>query len=476
MERVEFHQPFEVIAEQFAGDKGTAVLLSGTDLDCARYHILAARPWLTMVGKGENLTINSRGEEFKFNGDPLECIARVTEHFKIMKPEVMDTDALKPVSAGLFGYFAYDLKDSIERLPRTCIDHGLPDLFLFSPSIILLFDKIKEDFHLSIPVIPSIYSGETAANRVERVRTLFFKKVSVFNSSAKKNFFHGLIKDSSGLGASAEDCIKKKNGTRSSEKDFMIESSGLKSNFSKPEYINAVEKIIEYIKAGDIYQVNLSQRFTAQFKGDSYSLFLECFKKNPAPFFAFINADDHQIISTSPERFIKRDGEKIETRPIKGTLPRGQDPLEDKKLAEKLLKSFKDDAELSMIVDLMRNDFGKVAKGGTVRVKEHKMLEPYDNVFHLVSVVTALLDKDKTSIDLIKAAFPGGSITGCPKIRAMEIIDELESVKRHIYTGSIGYLSFHNTMDLSIAIRTATVFHKELSFSVGGGIVYDSDP
>ncbi|MBF0203621.1 MAG: chorismate-binding protein, partial [Desulfamplus sp.] len=239
-----------------------------------------------------------------------------------------------------------------------------------------------------------------------------------------------------------------------------------------------------YIKAGDIYQVNLSQRFTTGFQGDPYALFLKLFQKNPAPFFSFVNAGDHQIISTSPERFIKRNGDLIETRPIKGTMPRAKknhegktlDSQKDKALGEALLNSFKDDAELSMIVDLMRNDLGKVAMGGTVRVKEHKRLEPYDNVFHLVSIVEATLAQGKSSVDIIRATFPGGSITGCPKIRSMEIIDELESVRRHVYTGSVGYISFHDTMDLSIAIRTAVVAGGKIGFSVGGGIVFDSDP
>ena len=212
------------------------------------------------------------------------------------------------------------------------------------------------------------------------------------------------------------------------------------------------------------------------FAGDSYSLFKALYQLNPAPFFAYVNAGDHQIVSTSPERFLLRSGSRVETRPIKGTRPRGKTPEQDREMKAALARSPKDDAELSMIVDLLRNDIGKVCAGGSVAVTQHKRLEAYQNVYHLVSVVQGTLAEGKDSVDLIRATFPGGSITGCPKIRSMEIIDELESHRRHVYTGSIGYISFHDTMDLSIAIRTATVVGDRLVFSVGGGIVYDSDP
>jgi para-aminobenzoate synthetase component 1 len=257
---------------------------------------------------------------------------------------------------------------------------------------------------------------------------------------------------------------------------FSIDSRGFKSSFTKREYIRAVQQIIHYLRAGDIYQANLSQRFETGFQGDGYSLFLELFKRNPASFFSYIHAGDHTIVSTSPERFIKLSGTRVETRPIKGTIARGDTPAQDRENGQHLAHSIKDDAELTMIVDLMRNDLSRVTRQGSVVVSEHKRLEPYANVFHLVSIVEGELERNKTAVDLLRATFPGGSITGCPKIRSMEIIDELEPVKRHVYTGAIGYVSFHNTMDLSIAIRTATIAGETLAFSVGGGIVYDSDP
>jgi para-aminobenzoate synthetase component 1 len=253
-------------------------------------------------------------------------------------------------------------------------------------------------------------------------------------------------------------------------------SAKLTSNFAPAAYTAAVRQVVEYIAAGDIYQANLSQRFQTAYDGDGFVLFRRLFELNPAAFFAYLQAGDHQVVSTSPERFLLRNGAYVETRPIKGTRPRGATPAEDEQLREELTHSAKDDAELSMIVDLLRNDLGKVCRAGSVKVAQHKRLEAYQNVFHLVSVVEGQLEAPHTSIDLVRAAFPGGSITGCPKVRAMEIIDELESCRRHVYCGSIGYISFHDTLDLSIAIRTATLADATLRYSVGGGIVYDSDP
>ncbi len=246
------------------------------------------------------------------------------------------------------------------------------------------------------------------------------------------------------------------------------------SGLSRREYVEAVEAIRDYIVRGHVYQVNMSQRYEAEFTGDAFSLFRSLFEANPAPFFAFMQAGDHQIVSTSPERFIQLCGRAVETRPIKGTRARGATPEQDLALRQELEASTKDDAELSMIVDLLRNDIGKACAAQSVRVIEHKRVEAYQNVYHLVSIVVGELDQGKTAVDLIRATFPGGSITGCPKIRSMEIIDELEPIRRHVYTGSIGYLGFRGTMDLSIAIRTITISGGRLVYSVGGGVVYDS--
>jgi len=440
-EKIELGRSFEEIAASFADDIGTIVLLSGSNLDSSQYHILAAKPWLEVISRQDQVFIRYLGEEIRLIQNPFSVIQALLNRFKL------NTDSFTfPICAGLFGYFSYDLKDHIETLPKTCMDIGLPDLCLYAPSLILIQAKKTGETRLCIPVLSHSTIFQSTDDIIGEIKEFFFDRIK--NPFKRKSF--------------SIDGSKK--------------SSGFKSSFTKSEYILSVKKIIDYLRAGDIYQANLSQRFESGFWGDAYSLFLDLFERNPAPFFSYINANDHKIVSTSPERFIKQIGRHIETRPIKGTIARGRTQEQDQENGLKLTQSCKDDAELTMIVDLMRNDLSRVTIPGSVIVKEHKRLEPYENVFHLVSVVEGLLEHGKTSVDLLKATFPGGSITGCPKIRSMEVIDELEPVKRHVYTGSIGYISFHNTMDLSIAIRTATIANNRVFFSVGGGIVYDSDP
>lgn len=219
----------------------------------------------------------------------------------------------------------------------------------------------------------------------------------------------------------------------------------------------------------------MTQRFETELREEPLTLYSKLRQVNPAPFAAYLNFQDYQILSSSPERFIRSKNKKLFTRPIKGTRPRGKNKAEDMKLKQELINSEKDKAELLMIVDLERNDFSKVAKTGTVKVPELFVLEQYPTVFHLVSQVECELDEKYDAVDCIRNTFPGGSITGAPKIRAMEIIDELEPTQRNIYTGSIGYLDFNGDMDLNIVIRTMVTKDKKAYFQVGGGIVWDSD-
>jgi len=425
---VVLQEPFEAMAARFAGEPGTVVLLSGGDLDCARYHILALRPWLTVTGRPGKTALVVDGTSFEENRQPLDVLGSILDRCRL-DPEEMPA----PVAGGLFGYLAYDLKDDLEELPRTAVDDlGLPSLFMTAPSLIVVQDKAE------------------ATTRV-----------------------HSLIRTGRNPSAAeaAIDAFRQElERPPVANTDFAGGRRGLQSNFTRPAYEAAVQRIRAYIAAGDAYQVNLSQRFETDFSGNAYRLFQTLYDLNPAPFFAYVHAGDHQIVSTSPERFLLQEGRQVETRPIKGTRPRGATPEQDEQMKAELADSPKDDAELSMIVDLLRNDIGRACTGGSVTVAEHKRLEAYQNVYHLVSVVEGTLAKGKDSTDLIRAAFPGGSITGCPKIRAMEIIDELESRRRHVYTGSIGYVSFHDTMDLSIAIRTATIVGDRLVFSVAGAL------
>lgn len=433
----ELKEPFIDLAARFADLPGTVLLMSGTDLDCARYHILGVDPWLKLCTTDRETVLETAGTTHRLFGDPFDILQALLTHLQL--PEGSIPDARLPVTAGVLGYLSYDLKDELEELPRTSVDDlHLPRLYMVSPSVLVVYDNVTQRCWQCIPE----RTGAEGMSLVSAVRDKFEAQTRMPSST----------------------------GT------FHADMGHARAGFTREGYLAAVETIKSYIRAGHVYQVNLSQRFEASFEGTPFELFRALHTMNPAPFFAFIHAGDHHIISTSPERFVQQDGSKVETRPIKGTRPRGKTPQADAAYREELLSSKKDDAELSMIVDLLRNDIGKVCRAGSVQVAAHKRLEAYQNVYHLVSVVEGLLQPEKDAVDLIRAVFPGGSITGCPKIRAMEIIDELEPCRRHIYTGAIGYLSFHDTMDLSIAIRTATVCRDKILFSVGGGIVYDSRP
>ncbi len=438
VEEIRLNESFLDLASRFVQMTGTVVLMSGGDLDSARHHILAVKPWLCFSGHGKNLNLVVDQHVFQVTADPFD-ILKVLLKTDGRLPYRESKGASFPVQSGLFGYLSYDLKDHLEQLPRTSMDDlGLPQICLYAPAVIVTHDKKTEKTHVIIPE-----RGPSGNTQLKSNRTFFRSHIS--GPAPETSAFYG-------------------------------NADGFLSDFDPDHYRETIQTIREYIASGHVYQVNMSQRFKTGFKGDPFALFRTLFQKNPAPFFAFINAGDHQIISTSPERFIQRIHDRVETRPIKGTRPRGKDPLSDQQFRSSLMESEKDDAELSMIVDLLRNDLGKVCAAGTVRIKSHKRLETYQNVHHLVSIVDGKLLNGNDSVDFIKAVFPGGSITGCPKIRSMEIIDELEPVRRHVYTGAIGYISFHDTLDLSIAIRTATLFNHHLYFSAGGGIVYDSIP
>ncbi|UZN03728.1 aminodeoxychorismate synthase component I [Cellulomonas sp. S1-8] len=426
-------EPFVEVVRRFAHRPGTVALLSGGDLDSARHHVLGVDPWLTLRGQRTRTTLVDGDRRVEVDEDPFTTLRRVLRHVELPPQEGL------PLTGGLLGYLAYDLKDCLEDLPRTSVDDlGLPLMHLVAPSVLLVQDRVTDETTL---LVMRLQDDDDAAvgRRVARF-TEMLRAPAARREPAPR---------------AAGACT---------------------SAFSREEYLAAVEAIGRYIVDGDVYQVNMSQRFETPFTGDPFDLFATMFAANPAPFFSYVDAGDHQIVSTSPERFIRLRAGEVETRPIKGTRPRGATPAADAALRAELQDSPKDDAELSMIVDLLRNDIGKVCRPGSVRVTEHKRLETYENVHHLVSTVTGELDPGTDAVDLLRATFPGGSITGCPKIRAMEVIDELEPVRRHVYTGSIGYVGFDGTMDLSIAIRTATFTGGRAVFSVGGGIVFDSDP
>ncbi len=403
------------------------LLLSGGGLDCASHSLMGWDPFITIRSKGKRVKLVRGAEASDLVGHPLEVLDDLLASLEMKGPL-----PLAPFSAGGLGFLAYDLKNHLERLPTTAQDDlGLPDMVFAFPRRLLVHDRLAGRFW-SVEVVWEDPQGR------------------VLKSSPE--FSPPLVDETAG---------------------FRV--GRLQSNFSRQDYLQAVSRIKEYIRAGDVYQVNLSQRFSFPLEGDPYALFRQLFALNPAPFYAYLNCRDFAIFSTSMERFLLRRGDYLETRPIKGTRPRGQTPAEDEANRQELAVSPKDDAELSMIVDLLRNDLGKVCRARSVRVTEHKRLEAYQNVYHLVSIVTGELAEGVGHGDLLRATFPGGSITGCPKIRAMEIIDELEPQVRHVYTGAIGYLGLHRNLDLNVAIRTAVVADGWGHFSVGGGVVYDSD-
>jgi len=427
--------------EAFAGRPFGFFLDSGMDPPkLGRYSFMGSDPFLVVRSKGEEITLIKDGVEEKREGNPFDVVGELLDTYAIK-----DSDSEIPFLGGAVGYFSYDLCHFIERLPKTAIDDlRLPECYLGFYDAVVAYDHLKGKTYIISTGFPETEKGK----RQER-------------ANARLNELRNLV-----MLAPPPSSVK------------VSEEKGkkLKSNFSHEEYMKAVARAREYICAGDIFQVNLSQRLEVEINTKPYELFKRLRKINPAPFANYFNFDGVSIVGASPERFLKVRGDWVETRPIKGTRPRGAMPEEDKALAESLLASKKDRAENIMIVDLERNDIGRVCRYGTVKVTELAILETYPTVFHLTSTVVGQLREGKNVTDLLKATFPGGSITGAPKVRAMEIIDELEPTRRSVYTGSLGYLSFSGDMDIDIVIRTFIVKDGKAYFQVGGAIVYDSEP
>lgn len=374
---------------------------------------------------------------------------------------------------GFTGYFSYDLKNYIERLPQSVVDDlGLPLFYLNYYDRVLAYSHIEDRWYF----IRNFFVKE----REKESRGIFeaaFLKDDYIDSDIGDSELAGKI------GRELEGILKglKKNGDIKKsiiERYYRKKISDIKfkSNIKKTDYVKRILKAKKYIHNGDIYQANFSQRFEADLPVEPMDLYYILREKNAAPFSAFMDFDGFSIGSSSPERFLLLKGGVIETRPIKGTRPRGKDDPGDREKIKELKESIKDRAELNMIVDLERNDLGKFCYYGTVKVAEHAVVEEYATVFHSVSTVTGKVKKKVDISDIIKASFPGGSITGAPKIRAMEIIDELEDVARNVYTGSLGYISVDCSMDINIVIRTFVIKKNKFYYNVGGGIVEDSVP
>ena len=436
-------KPVEV-CELLQNDPFCFFLDSGIDCDrLGRYSFLGSDPFLTFKSYGERNEIRRGNSIELLKGNPFDILKTLLSKYRLITPP-----DLPPFMGGAVGYFAYDLKHFVEKLPsRSKNDINVPLCFLAFYDTVIIFDHLKGKAWISSTGLPE----ESAHLKRIRAKTRLEEFCQKLNPLKKQIEIPHLTPT----------------------KQDLLE---LNCNFTRENYIQAVLKAKEYITAGDIYQVNLSQRFTAKVSTPPFELYKTLRNLNPAPFAAYLKCGESTIISSSPERFLRISGKSVETRPIKGTRPRGESKVEDERLKNELLQSIKDRAELIMIVDLERNDLGRVCKYGTVGVPEAITLETYATVFHLVSTITGELKEDKEHIDCIKACFPGGSITGAPKIRSMEIIDELEPTQRKIYTGSIGYLGFNQQTDLNIVIRTILYCDNTVHFQVGGGIVADSDP
>ncbi len=427
----------EQVFSYFA-DKPWAILLDSANADHpdANFDIISFEPIANLVTIDKETyfeVLNSSACHGLQNSTTTQDPFDTLKHYQ----ETLFPDSIPcslPFSGGAIGSFNYDLGRRVETIPsKAKNDLSLNEMNIGFYDWALIFDYKNKAWNLVC------YSDDK----------LYIEQ--------RKQLILNVLKDSP-----------------PQHTDFTL-SNGWQAQITKAEYSKSFDKIHSYLLSGDCYQINLTQRFEAEYKGNEWQAYQKLREQNKAPFSAFIRLPKHTILSISPERFIQLDNGLVQTKPIKGTLPRNSDPIEDLRSAEQLKNSKKDRAENLMITDLLRNDLGRIAKAGTVKVPSLFDIESFPAVHHLVSTVTAVLCDELQAPDILKATFPGGSITGAPKIRAMEIIEELEPSRRSIYCGSIGYISQDDKMDTSITIRTLVTEHHKIYCWAGGGIVADSN-
>jgi para-aminobenzoate synthetase component 1 len=387
-----------------------------------RFDILVAAPKVTLTTRGQITELCHGSEVRQSKEDPFQLLQQQLEQ-QNQHPAV-NTDL--PFQGGALGLFGYDLGRRVEKLPQMAqADITLPDMAV------------------------GIYDWALIADHHKKTLTL----LSYGDTEQRWQWL----------------CSQQSEP----QQDFTL-TSRWQANMTRQQYGEKFQRIQQYLRSGDCYQINLTQRFSADYQGDEWQAFQQLSASNRAPFSAFLRLPDNAVLSVSPERFLWLENQQIQTRPIKGTLPRLADAEQDAQQAQRLANSAKDRAENLMIVDLLRNDVGRVAEPGSVKVPELFVVEPFPAVHHLVSTITALLPERTPATELLRACFPGGSITGAPKVRAMEIIEELEPQRRNAYCGSIGYISACGTMDTNITIRTLFTESGRIYCSAGGGIVADS--
>ena len=443
--------------------------------ELGRYSFLVADPVWVVRGK-DGATQVRRGGDGPWEsvaGDPLDVTRGLLREFA-----VAPVGGVPPFQGGAVGYVGYEYGSSLERVPRARVDDfGIPDV-LFG-----VYDwVIAWDHRIGAAWLVSSGFPEHGAAQERRARERA-EMVSARLAPGRRNERWALPPDQHTVLRESPSLVPPAPSSAATAAVFPVTGVagaaglGICSTFSHAGYLEAVRRVREYILAGDIFQANLSQRLQGPWREPPFSLYRRLRQRNPAPFAAFLELGDHAVVSASPERFLLLDERRlVETRPIKGTRPRGSGPRHDAALGEALIESEKDRAENVMIVDLLRNDLSRVCRPGTVRVPELFALEHHPTVHHLVSTVVGELEAGADAVDLLRAAFPGGSITGAPKIRAMEILAELEPTRRGVYCGAIGYLAAGGAMDTSIVIRTYLAKGDQVYFQAGGGIVADSDP
>lgn len=432
------HEPYAFLLESV---EGGAVR--------GRYSAIGLRPDLLWKSDRGRVSVNrnARRDLDAFEPEdvpPLDSLRRLIAESRIALP-----DGFPPLAAGLFGYLGYDMVRHIERLPDTRPDTlGVADAIMMRPTLVCVFDTIADSMTVVTPVRPR--HGVDADEAYDAACDRLGHVIAVLE--------RGLTHRETAGGANLPPV---------GEPD---------SNMTREEYHAAVERAREYIRAGDIFQVVLSQRFSLPFTLPPFALYRSLRRLNPSPFLVYLQLRDVSIVASSPEILVRlREGE-VTIRPIAGTRPRGATPGDDKALAEELLADPKERAEHLMLLDLGRNDVGRVAKIGTVRVTEQYTIERYSHVMHIVSNVVGRIAEGRDAIDALCGGFPAGTVSGAPKVRAMEIIEELEVARRGIYAGAMGYFGADGAMDTCIALRTAVVKDSVLHIQAGGGIVADSSP
>ncbi len=412
----------------------------------ARYCFLGSKPSVVFKSKGDKIYVTRNGvvKEEKVDGNPLNSIKKLMSEYKPVKVE-----GLPRFFGGAVGYIGYDMVRFFESLPHEAVDDlNIPDSVFVITDTILIFDNIGQ----KIKVVSNahINNGDTEGAYREAVGRID----SIINKLRTQR---------------TEDRKQKTENPK-----FKIQNS--KSNVSKEVFKESVQKCKKYIKEGDIFQVVLSQRLETDFQSDPFDIYRALRTINPSPYMYFFKLGDIKIVGSSPEVLVRVEDEMVELRPIAGTRPRGATEEEDKRLARELLSDEKERAEHIMLIDLGRNDIGRVSKKGSVEVNELMVIEKYSHVMHIVSNVKGRLENGIDCYDVLKATFPAGTVSGAPKIRAMEIIEELEPTRRGIYAGSVGYFSFSGNMDMAITIRTLLIKGNTAYLGIGAGIVADSEP